>query len=159
MSKAKIEKPTKSTYKPPVLKHLGALNGKWKIKGSIKGEPDTEIKGWESYEWMKGGFFMIMRWKLVTKQKKHKEVSRGMMIVGLEDGKKICSGRAYDNNGNTDDYQVSLYKGAFSIKGNAYRFEGALSKDRRKIEGVCKQRADSGKWVYQYDKKLKKVKE
>jgi len=158
MSKAKTEKPRKSTYKQPVLKHLGALNGKWAVKGSIKDEPDTKIKGWESYEWMKGDFFMIMRWKLVTKKKKQKDTSRGMMIVGLEDGKKICSGMSYDNNGNKATYQVSLQKGILGIKGSSYKFEGALSKDRRRIDGVWKQKADNGKWVYWYNEQLKRVK-
>lgn len=159
MSKVKSKKALTKGYKAPTLKHLAALNGKWKIKGQVKNEPDTEIKGWESYEWMKGGYFMIVRWKIVTKKKKQKDTNRGIMIVGLEDGKKICSGKSYDSSGNTGDYQVSLQKGIFSIKGSSYKFEGALSKDRRKMDGVWKQKAANGKWVYWYDKQLKKVKE
>jgi len=158
MSKAKTEKPKKSTYKPPVLKHLGALNGKWKVNGSIKDEPDTKIKGWESYEWMKGGFFMIMRWKIVTKQKKHKDVDRGMMVIGLDDKTKGCTGRSYGSSGTVTDYKINVQKGNFGIKGTDYVFEGTFSKDRKSVEGTWKQKAENGKWQYWYNKRLKKKK-
>ncbi|GAA3440836.1 DUF1579 family protein [Planomonospora venezuelensis] len=49
----------------PALKRLDFLVGSWDLKGStVEGPmgPATEITGWETYEWMEGGFFLVHRW-------------------------------------------------------------------------------------------------
>ncbi|MGN6566931.1 MAG: hypothetical protein ACTHJ0_03210 [Flavipsychrobacter sp.] len=158
MSKAKVSAVKKSIYKPPVLKHLGALNGRWKIKGQIKNDPEAQIKGWESYEWMKGGFFMLKQWKIVIRRKKTKETNRGMMIIGLDGKAKVCTGRSYDNLGNVADYKINVQKGAMSMIGISKRFEGTLSKDRRSIEGLWQEKTANGKWTNWYESRMKKVK-
>lgn len=157
MNKAKTIAVKKSSYKPPALKHLGALKGKWKIKGQVIKDPDAKVKGWERYEWMKGGFFMMMQWKIVTRKKKTKDTSRGMMIVGLEGKAKTCSGRSYDNCGNIEDYKINVQKGFISINGASKRFEGKFSKDRHSIEGLWQQKAANGKWVNWYESSRKKI--
>ncbi|GGS56565.1 hypothetical protein GCM10010156_13960 [Planobispora rosea] len=50
----------------PALKELDFLVGRWDLKGStVEGPmgPATEITGWETFEWLQGGFFLVHRWE------------------------------------------------------------------------------------------------
>ncbi|WP_067831223.1 DUF1579 family protein [Actinomadura kijaniata] len=50
----------------PALRQLDFLVGSWDVKGStIEGPmgPAAEVTGWETFEWMEGGFFLVHRWK------------------------------------------------------------------------------------------------
>ena len=50
----------------PALRRLDPLVGSWRLAGStVEGPmgPATEITGWETFEWMEGGFFLTHRWE------------------------------------------------------------------------------------------------
>src|SRR5215207_5909213 len=42
----------------PALKRFEALIGKWELKGRTLNAQEDDITGWNTFEWMPGGFFL-----------------------------------------------------------------------------------------------------
>ena len=141
---------TKITPTEPVegLRSLDVLVGKWNVTLEFKSDPANRGTGWESYEWMDGGFFLVGRFdRTFSKEKSH----TGMTIFGADVTGKNCLGHFFDNQGNSRIYDVSLRDGVFKLTGKWERYSGQVSEDGTTISGTWEQSKDGIDWEYLCD--------
>ena len=129
---------TKAAQPSAQMKALDRLVGTWEVTGGAVGTV--------SYEWMRGGFFLLQRVDLMQ---------NGQRITGLEvighlynpfadasPSEEIAS-RFYDDQGNTLDYVYELEGDTLTIwageKGSPAYFRGVFSGDGNTM---------SGQWFY-----------
>jgi hypothetical protein len=131
---------TDDTYKAPKpnqdLKSLDRLVGTWRVSGGAEGAV--------TYEWMRGGFFLIQRFDLIHEGHSVEgvEIIGHLQPFGEESGPDLSS-RAYDNVGNTLDYVYELTGDTLFIwagaKGSPAYFKGTFSPDGN---------TNTGEWFY-----------
>lgn len=120
----------------PKLRALDRLVGTWNVTGGATGTV--------TYEWMEGGFFLLQRFDLVNDGHR----VRGIEVIGQlrpfgEEPSPELTSRAYDDQGNTLDYEYDLEGDTLTIwggaKGSPAYFRGTFSTDGTR---------NSGAWVY-----------
>lgn len=114
----------------PALKTLDRLVGTWELSG--------DTKGTVTYEWMRGGFFLIQRIDLGPEAK-------GMEVIGHERGldsepSADIKSRFYSETGDTLDYTYELKGDKLTIwfgeRGSPAYYEGTLSEDDNVLSGA-----------------------
>ena len=118
----------------PDLKALGdKLLGTWKISGESEGET--------TYEWMKGGFFLIQRGQVVRPEGAFEfvQIIGYDRTPGAEPGSAI-TGRLYTSHGDTltyvcedDEKTLTIW---FGQKGSPAFYKGEWSQDSNTINGA-----------------------
>ncbi|MGJ6969898.1 DUF1579 family protein [Streptosporangium sp. G11] len=99
----------------PELERLNFLLGEWILAGSTVESPmgpATPITGWESYEWMEGGFFLIHRWESSFEVAGMKVVDAGHEFFDYD----AATGRYrthFFNSLGPYDHEASKYHGGF----------------------------------------------
>jgi hypothetical protein len=116
------------------LKALDKLVGTWELSG--------DVGGMVTYEWMKGGFFLIQRVNMVQE---HGQETTGIEIIGHERGMGAepsadIKSRFYSDSGDTLDYVYELEGDTLTIwfgeRGSPAYYEGTLSADGRQLVGA-----------------------
>jgi len=134
-NEAVAETKSKAPTRPPGLKVLDKLVGRWTISGGSEGEV--------SYEWMDGGFFLFQRGEVKRDDGKYKY--RG--FIGYEHGPgaepaKVITSRLYTSTGDTLDYTSEAdEKGMtiwFGAKGSPAVYRGEWSDDGNTLSGEWK---------------------
>ena len=112
----------------PALKTLEPLIGRWRLSG-----PD--VSGEVTYAWMEGGFFLIQRYDLENLGSRHK----GIEYAGWDDETGTIRSRLMGTDGARFTYTYEMrgddYFYWFGEKGSDICSHGAVSSDRRRIEG------------------------
>jgi hypothetical protein len=112
----------------PKLRSLEPLIGRWRIEG-----PDVE--GGVTYEWMKGGFFLIQRFDLVNFGVRYE----GIEYSGWDDETGTIRSRLMGTDGSRYTYTYELDGDVvwywFGDKGSRWFSRGVLSADHKSIVG------------------------
>ncbi len=125
---AKSKVPTR----PPGLKVLDKLVGRWKISGGSEGEV--------TYEWTDGGFFLFQRGEVKRDEGTYKY--RG--FIGYEhspgaEPAKVITSRLYTSTGDTLDYTSEVDDKGMTIwfgpKGSPSAYKGEWSDDGNTLRG------------------------
>jgi hypothetical protein len=116
------------------LKALDKLVGTWELSG--------DVGGTVTYEWLKGGFFLIQRVNMVQEDGQE---NTGIEITGHERGMGAepsadIKSRFYSDSGDTSDYVYELEGDTLTIwfgeRGSPAYYEGMLSADGRQLVGA-----------------------
>lgn len=136
----------------PDLQRLSALVGKWDWQGRSK-SGDFTVTGWDTFEWLEGGFFLVERWEFDTAG----EPSSGIAITGYDDPSQTCRTSYFDSGGTFDTYELEVRDDVLRITWDKYRFKGSFNKAGDTVNGTWEQSSDGSKWEYWYDLQMSKV--
>lgn len=138
----------------PALKRLDALTGRWRLDGRFD-DPDVTLTGWEAFEWLDGGYFMVVRWDTDTSGYQNS----GIMVIEYDEQQQACVGHYFDNEGATRPFEMAVQDDEFTMIGETYRYTGTFDEDRTTITGRWEQREDGeADWEYFYDLTYTKTK-
>jgi hypothetical protein len=57
---------TDSSKPHPALQRLNVLIGTWDMKGHTLDSREDNISGWNTFEWLPGGFFIPRMWRAIS---------------------------------------------------------------------------------------------
>jgi hypothetical protein len=121
----------------PALKLLDLLVGTWNMIG-FEFESDTEIKGYASFEWMEGGFFLVQHVNLEYKGQK----IRAIEVIGYDESTMTLKSHCFDNMGNVFEHVWELENDSLTIRSEDIRspviFTGKFSDSDNLISGAWK---------------------
>jgi hypothetical protein len=129
----------------PALEPLSVLVGTWNTVGTHPLVPGTTFHGRTTFDWLKGGAFLIMH-----SQIDEPEIPSGIAIFGSDDATGECSMLYFDERGVSRRYEVSLRDNVWrwwrDAPGFSQRFTGAIAADGRTIVGRGELSRDGSTW-------------
>jgi uncharacterized protein DUF1579 len=118
----------------PALKSLNVLVGTWDVTRRDFGS-DKEMRGQLSFEWMDGGFFLILNTLFENNGARIKAVE----YIGYDERSKTCTSRYFDNRGSAASYTWEIrddtLKVWFGEVGAQAAFRGKFSNNHNTITG------------------------
>lgn len=116
----------------PALKRLEGLVGTWKITGRTVGAKEDNISGWNTFEWLPGGFFLQQRIEMDFMGFK----IQSLEIIGYNPATEAFSSYVYSNMSGTPlPYQWEFRDNALKIWIETAKFEGRMSGDGNSFSG------------------------
>jgi hypothetical protein len=134
----------------PTLDPLEALVGDWTVDGALPSDPTFSVRGWVSFEWLAGGFFLVQRWGIEVP-----EFPDGMAIIGEDPSTGGLAQHYFDSRGIQRVYATSLDDGVWKLWRDdddfSQRFTGAFSEDGATITGSWEIAHDGATWEHDFD--------
>jgi hypothetical protein len=116
----------------PALKRLDVLVGTWDMKGRTLHSDEDNITGWNTFEWMPGGFFL----KSIGEINFNGVNIQSLELIAYDPASQTFPSRVYSNLGG----DVLLYY--WDVQGNTVmhsdassKYTGTLSDDGRTLSG------------------------
>jgi hypothetical protein len=140
----------------PEHKRLDVFVGRWETEGQIT-DPSSgrtsRLTAVDTYEWLPGEFFLLHR---VDGRMGEAEV-KAIEIIGFDASSRTYFTHSFDNQGRAAAYKATLEDGVWTITGDAERFRGEFSDDRKKLTGKWERSPDGSRWVPWMDIQLTKA--
>lgn len=129
----------------PQLSALDAFAGHWKTKGIVYATEHTgelQIKGYDSYYWLKGGHFMIHQADVMIGNDRMQSIE--IIRYDAFSGKYLM--HYYGTDGGTGKMKAECEGRSWNFYSDSEEFCGKFSEDGRKISGTWK-RLLNNEWV------------
>lgn len=137
----------------PEHRKLEAFIGKWKTTGVIRAtaeNPEIEIGGTDTYEWLPGGFFLLHQVDVYVGDDRNQTHE----IIGFDPQLGSYTMQHFDNQGNTGTMQASVNNGVWTFLGDSLRFTGSFSQEGNVLSGIWERLEDGKNWSHFMDIKL-----
>jgi hypothetical protein len=138
MKRSRVKEP-----QSPELAPLEALIGDWEIEATHPAVPDTVVRGTAHFDWLEGERFIVYR-----SRNDHPDFPDGISIIGVTGGRLTM--HYFDSRGVFRVYEVSLEDRVLRMSrdatGFSQRFEGPLSDDGNRIDGLWRLSKDDSTW-------------
>jgi uncharacterized protein DUF1579 len=120
-----VENNSQQQPKPnPALKRLEKLVGKWELKGRTLGSKEDNITGWNTFEWMPGGFFLKSLGEINFKG----FIIQSLEIIAYDPKKKTFPSSVYSNmSGDVLPYKWDVQGNTVIHSGLGATYTGTLS--------------------------------
>lgn len=130
-SKSKQEaQPTQTP--DPALKRLEKLIGTWNLKGRTLDSKEDNITGWNTFEWLPGGFFLNSFGEINFKG----FIVKSLEIISYDKEKKIFPSTVYSNiSGDSLSYEWDVQANSVVHSGLGAKYTGILSEDGNTLTG------------------------
>jgi len=139
------------------LRALDVLVGKWFSEGEVQetaDNPQMEIKGTDSYEWVCDGYYLLHRVDIVIGAEKRELVE----LIGYDVQNAAFSMRSFDNQGNfTLMYMTITGDGIFKINGDLMRSTLIVSKDGKDMTAQWEKSVNGISWELWMNMKFTKA--
>jgi hypothetical protein len=128
-----VENKSQQQPKPdPALKRLEKLVGKWELKGRTLGSKEDNITGWNTFEWMPGGFFLKSLGEINFKG----FIIQSLEIIAYDPKKKTFPSSVYSNmSGDVLPYEWDVQGNTVIHSGLGATYTGTLSEDGTTLTG------------------------
>jgi len=93
---ANSEAPKQPPTPNPALRRLEKLVGTWDLKGRTPDSKDDNITGWNTFEWMPGGFFLKSSGEITFRGVK----IQSLEIIAYDPASQTFPSSVYTNMGN-----------------------------------------------------------
>jgi len=126
--------------------NLEAFIGKWSTSGRVVATATTsavQIKGYDTYEWLAGGFFLIHKVDVLMGSD-HEE---SLEIISYDAASNTYPMHFFDNHGNSGLMEGNYNNGIWTFLSPSMRFTGTFSENGNKLSGVWEQSSDGTKWI------------
>lgn len=136
--------------------NLEAFTGRWSTSGRVLATPTTsalEIKGFDTYEWLAGGFFLVHKVDVMLGTD-HEE---SLEIIGYDETTDVYPMHFFDNHGNSGLMEGKLVGDVWTFLSRTMRFTGRFSKAGNKLSGKWEQSADGANWIAWMEINLSKI--
>jgi hypothetical protein len=119
--------------KPDVaLKRLEVLIGTWEMKGHTLDTEENNINGWNTFEWLPGGFFL----KSTGEINFNGEKIQSLELIGYDPSSQTFPSSVYSNlDGNVLPYQWNVQGKTVTHSDASSKYMGTLSEDGRTLTG------------------------
>jgi hypothetical protein len=132
--------PTPMPTPDPALKRLEPLVGKWNLTGRTFDSAEDNIFGWNTFEWLPGGFFLESRGEIDFKGSK----IRSLEIIGYDPASQTFPSTVYsDMSGTAFPYKWNVEGNTVTHWTDRSKYTGTLSEDGKTLMGGW--RPDQGK--------------
>jgi hypothetical protein len=116
----------------PALKKFEILVGKWKFTGRTLDSREDNISGWNTFEWIAGGFFLKSEGELTFQGM----VVKSVEIIGFDPDKKEFPSHVYSNmSGTVLSYEWNIHDKTLIHSGLNAKYTGKISEDGNTITG------------------------
>ena len=129
----------------PTLKSLAILVGKWNSIGTHPLLPGETLHGYNSFEWLEGGAFLIWRASI-----EHKAFPKGLAIFSCDDSTKEGVMIYFDDRGVSRNYNWSfsgnILKWWRNAPGFSQRYSWTITDNGKTIIGKGELSKDGSTW-------------
>ena len=129
----------------PTLKSLAILVGKWNSIGTQPLLPGETLHGYNSFEWLEGGAFLIWRASI-----EHKAFPKGLAIFSCDDSTKEGVMIYFDDRGVSRNYNWSfsgnILKWWRNAPGFSQRYSWTITDNGKTIIGKGELSKDGSTW-------------
>jgi len=116
----------------PALKRLEKLVGRWNLKGRTLDSKKDNITGWNTFEWLPGGFFLKSFGQIDFKG----FVVKGLEIIAYDPKKKTFPSTVYSNlSADVLAYEWDVQGNSVIHSGLGWKYAGTLSEDGNTLTG------------------------
>src|SRR5215469_11990984 len=110
----------------PALKRLDILIGKWELKGRTINSNEDNIFGWNTFEWIPGGFFLQSVGEINFKGL----IIKSLEIIGYDPESKTFPSHVYSNmSGTMLPYEWDVQGSSVRHSGLGATYSGNISED------------------------------
>lgn len=116
----------------PALKRFDRLIGKWELKGRTLDSKEDNITGWNTFEWLPGGFFLKSEGEINFRG----DIVRSMEIIAYDAEQKNFPSSVYSNlSGDVIPYEWDVQGDTLIHAGLGATYKGTISGDGNTIIG------------------------
>lgn len=121
------------TSKPhPALQRLNVLIGTWDMKGHTLNSKEDNITGWNTFEWLPGGFFLKSTGEINFKG----AIIQSTEIIGYDPATDTFPSKVYSNmDGNILPYSWNVQGNIVTHSDPTSQYTGTLSEDGKTLTG------------------------
>lgn len=119
--------------------------GTWNTTGEVlktDGSPETTLFATDTYRWLPGNGFIIHD----VDARFGEQPTRSMEVIGYDPQKKSYVARSYDDQGISEEFDVSLKGKKWTILGKTVRFAGKFDRNGNKLEGLWELKSPKSGW-------------
>ncbi|MCX2451683.1 DUF1579 family protein [Pedobacter sp. PLR] len=141
-----------------VLHQLNKFIGHWNTEGVISSSnnnAEVKITGFDSYEWIVDGFFLLHKADVVIGS----DNSKTHEIIGYDHFKHHYTMQHYDNKGDSGFMTATVNDGIWTFSSDRLRFKGGFNEKEDVFSGAWEQLTPSKIWTHLMDIKLSKTSE
>lgn len=134
MTKDKIKtKVAEQQPKPdPALKRLDVLIGTWDLKGRTLDSNEDNITGWNTFEWLPGGFFLKSTGEINFKG----TIVQSLELIAYDPSTRTFPSNVYSNmDGNVLPYYWDVQGNTVTHSDKTSTYTGTLSEDDQTLSG------------------------
>jgi len=116
----------------PALQRLNVLIGTWDMKGHTLDSKEDNITGWNTFEWLPGGFFLKSSGEINFKG----EIIQSMEIIGYDPATDTFPSSVYSNmDGNVLPYSWNVQGNIVTHSNPTSQYTGTISEDGKTLTG------------------------
>jgi Protein of unknown function (DUF1579) len=140
----------------PALKRLEILVGKWEMMGRTLDSEEDNIFGWNTFEWMPGGFFLKSEGEINFKG----FLLKALEIIAYDPQRDVFPSHVYSSmSGDVVPYEWDVHGSTLIHSGMGAAFTGTISKGGSTITGGWRPNAGTPETEgAAYDAIMKRVK-
>jgi hypothetical protein len=117
---------------PPALRRLDVLIGTWDMTGRTLDSEVDNITGWNTFEWLPGGFFLKSTGEINFKG----ELIQSLEIIGYDPSSQTFPSHVYSNmDGSVLPYHWNVEGNIVTHSDESSKYTGTLSKDGNTLSG------------------------
>lgn len=125
---------------------LNKFVGRWDTKGKLvsrDNNPETQISGTDTYEWLPGEFFLLHKADVLI----GKDRSQTFEIIGFDSEKKVYTMQHYNNKGESGFMTATCTDENWKFQGEGLRFTGGFKNNDKEFSGTWEQSGDGKTWT------------
>ena len=135
---AKDQGPLQPAAPSPALKRLDGLIGTWEMTGRTLDSEADNITGWNTFEWLPGGFFL----KSTGEINFNGVMIQSLEIIGYDPASRTFPSHVYSNlDGNVLPYTWDVQGGTVTHSDGTSTYTGTLNADGRTLSGGWRPKA------------------
>ena len=116
----------------PALKALDVLIGTWDLKGRTLDSDKDNISGWNTFEWLPGGFFL----KSIGEINFKGVLIQSLEIIGYDPESHTFPSHVYSNlDGNVLPYSWNIEGNTVTHSDKTSKYTGTISEDGQTLSG------------------------
>ena len=119
--------------------------GTWNTTGEVlktDSSPETTLFATDTYRWLPGNQFIVHD----VDARFGEQPSRSMEVMGYDPEKKRYIARSFDDQGVSEEFDISLKGKKWTIVGKTVRFEGKFDSKGEKLEGLWELKSPKSGW-------------
>lgn len=127
------------------MARLEILVGTWNTTGEVlatEGAPATRLTATDTYRWLPGKHFIVHE----ADARFGDAATRSMEVIGYDPASKKYRARSYDDQGESEVFEVALRGKTWTIIGDSVRFKGKFDARNNKLTGLWELKGKSAGW-------------